>query len=132
MSEDTLPEIKKWVQFDEDGAQFATATSVDMPEGSNWYEIEEFSYGKHMKLDNGVPRIMTDEEHNNWEASMVISGAKSAVRHLRNVKLAESDWTETAPISEELREQWRVYRQALRDLPEDVVDYNVEWPVPPA
>lgn len=132
MTEEILPEIKKWVQFDEAGNQIGTTTSVDTPDGSRWYEIEEFSYEKHMKLDNGTPRVMTDEEHNTWKADILISGAQSAVRHLRNAKLAETDWIETAPMSEELREQWREYRQALRDLPEDVVDYNVEWPVPPA
>lgn len=131
MSEE-LDVIKKWVQFDEAGNQIGTASSVDTPLGSGWYEVEEFSYGKHMKLDNGVPRVFTEEEHAAWEADILISGAKSAARHLRNVKLSESDWTESAPMSEELKEQWREYRQALRDLPDGVVDYNIEWPVPPA
>jgi hypothetical protein len=131
MSEE-LDVIKKWVQFDENGNQIATTTSVDTPIGSNWHEVEEFSYGKHMILDSGAPRQMTDEEHEAWEAAMLISGAKSATRNLRNLKLAESDWIETAPMSEELKTAWREYRQALRDLPEDVVNYDVEWPLPPA
>lgn len=131
MSEE-LDVIKKWVQFDDNGLQIATATSVDTPLGTNWFEVEEFIYGKLMVLEAGAPRVMSDEEHESWKAEMLISGSKSAVRHLRNVKLAESDWTETAPMSEELRNQWREYRQALRDLPEDVVDYNVQWPLPPA
>jgi hypothetical protein len=130
--EDILPEIKKWVRFNEVGEQIETSTSVVKPEGDLWIEIDEFVYGRHMILDNGVPRVMTDVEHADWEANMLITGAKSAVRHLRNVKLAESDWTETAPMSDELKQAWREYRQALRDLPEDVVDYNVEWPLPPA
>jgi hypothetical protein len=131
MSEE-LYVIKKWVQFDENGNQIGTTTSIDVPIGSNWHEVDEFVYGRHMVLDNGAPRATTDEEHTSWEAEILISGAQSAVRHLRNVKLAESDWIETAPMSEELRNQWREYRQALRDLPEDVVDYNVQWPLPPA
>ena len=125
-------EIKKWVQFDEEGNEISTTASVDVPLGSNWFEIEEFSYGKRMKLDAGAPRIMTDEEQAAWAADILLSGALSDARNLRNVKLSESDWTEVAPMSEELKEQWRVYRQALRDLPESVIDYNVEWPVPPA
>jgi hypothetical protein len=132
MSEDTLPEIKKWAQFDEDGNQIGTSSSVDIPMGTGWHEVEEFSYGKHMILDNGIPRVMTDEEDESWKAAILISGAKSATRHLRDVKLAESDWIEVAPLSEELKNQWREYRQALRDLPADVVDYDVVWPTPPA
>lgn len=132
MSEQELPEIKKWAQFDENGMQIATASLVEKPSGERWYEIDEFSYGRHMVLENDIPRIMTDEEHDAWSANMLITGAKSAVRHLRNAKLAESDWIENAPMTDELRQAWRDYRQALRDLPEDVVDYNVEWPLPPA
>jgi hypothetical protein len=124
--------IKKWVQFDINGNQVGTSTSVNTPDGDNWHEVEEFSYGKHMILDKGAPRQMTDEEHDAWEAAMLISGSRSATRHLRNIKLAESDWIENAPMSEELKTAWREYRQALRDLPEDVVDYDVEWPLPPA
>lgn len=131
MSEE-LQEIKKWIQFDENGNQIATTTSIDVPVGTNWHEVNEFSYGKHMILDNGAPRLMTDEEHEAWETAILLSGAQSAVRHLRNVKLAESDWIETAPMSDELKAEWRAYRQALRDLPEDVVDYSVSWPLPPA
>ncbi|MFZ9783706.1 MAG: phage tail assembly chaperone [Candidatus Nanopelagicaceae bacterium] len=131
MSEETNV-IKKWVQFDENGNEIGTTTSVEVPLGSNWFEIEEFSYGRRMKLDAGAPRILTDEEHAAWEAEILLSGALSDARNLRNVKLAESDWIEAAPLSDELKEQWRTYRQALRDLPESVVDYNVEWPVPPA
>jgi hypothetical protein len=132
MSEDTLPEIKKWVQFDADGNQIGTASLIEAPLGAGWHEVEEFSYGKHMILDNGAPRVMTDEEHEAWEAEILLTGAKSAARHLRDYLLQESDWTEIAPLSEELKNQWREYRQALRDLPEDVVDYNVTWPTPPA
>jgi hypothetical protein len=54
---------------------------------------------------------------------------------IRNAKLAESDWTQLpdAPLTEAQREAWQVYRQALRDLPEqpgwpDAMD----WPTPPS
>jgi hypothetical protein len=37
----------------------------------------------------------------------------------RNKLLQESDWTEFphVPMTDERREEWRAYRQALRDLP---------------
>jgi hypothetical protein len=34
-------------------------------------------------------------------------------------------------MSEEKREEWRVYRQALRDLPETVTNHNIVYPVEP-
>jgi hypothetical protein len=37
------------------------------------------------------------------------------------------------PIAPEKREEWAVYRQALRDIPEQPgFPWEVEWPVPPS
>lgn len=60
------------------------------------------------------------------------------VRNQRDTKLYVCDWTQLpdAPISQELKEQWAVYRQALRDVPENlqgITSINeVPWPTPPA
>lgn len=42
----------------------------------------------------------------------------------RNTKLKASDWTQMAdaPLTEEQKQSWRTYRQALRDLPANTVD----------
>lgn len=41
------------------------------------------------------------------------------LRGERNKKLQESDWTQLldSPLGDAVKEQWRAYRQALRDLP---------------
>jgi hypothetical protein len=41
------------------------------------------------------------------------------VRDLRNHLLVDSDWTQSAdsPLSADVKAEWAVYRQALRDLP---------------
>lgn len=51
----------------------------------------------------------------------------------RNKKLIESDWTQVNDngLSDELKEAWRVYRQALRDLPTTYDLENPLWPEPP-
>lgn len=52
----------------------------------------------------------------------------------RNEKLSDCDWTQLpdAPLSEEQKELWQEYRQALRDLPETVSDLNnIVWPTKP-
>lgn len=51
----------------------------------------------------------------------------------RNKKLGESDWTQINDngLSDELKEAWRVYRQALRDLPATYDLENPLWPEPP-
>jgi hypothetical protein len=58
-----------------------------------------------------------------------------ALRVERDRLLAASDRTQfaDAPLTDAEREAWRVYRQALRNLPETISDpANVVWPVAPA
>jgi len=48
----------------------------------------------------------------------------SELRTLRDQRLTESDWTQVAdaPLTEEQKVAWQSYRQALRDLPENITD----------
>jgi hypothetical protein len=60
--------------------------------------------------------------------------AWTALRAKRNQLLAACDWTQLqdAHLSAEKKSAWANYRQALRDLPEEVQDLDaVEWPVSP-
>lgn len=57
------------------------------------------------------------------------------IRTQRDKLLAETDWTQTldAPIDAASRDAYRVYRQALRDVPEqEGFPANVVWPELPA
>jgi hypothetical protein len=57
------------------------------------------------------------------------------LRYERAVALQNSDWTQVpdAPLTEAKKLEWQVYRQALRDLPDNVVDMsNPIYPTPPA
>jgi hypothetical protein len=59
------------------------------------------------------------------------------LRTHREKKLLDSDWTQQpdAPISPEKKEEWRIYRQKLRDLTENIKTVkeaiNFIWPTPP-
>ena len=56
------------------------------------------------------------------------------LRAERSRRLAACDWTQVAdsPLDDASDEQWRVYRQALRDLPQTQDDpANIVWPVAP-
>jgi hypothetical protein len=60
---------------------------------------------------------------------------------IRDQKLLDSDWTQLndSPLTEEKKEEWRVYRQELRDLPDIIEDpkplvddpNHPSWPIPP-
>jgi hypothetical protein len=51
----------------------------------------------------------------------------SALRQMRDVLLKESDWTQSSdsPLSEEIRNDWRIWRQSVRDITD-----TVENPLP--
>ncbi|MBN2740057.1 MAG: phage tail assembly chaperone [Rhodobacteraceae bacterium] len=52
-----------------------------------------------------------------------------ALRAKRDAALAASDWTQIpdSPLTDVEKAAWAIYRQALRDLPED----GAAWPTAP-
>jgi len=60
-------------------------------------------------------------------------------RQIRTGKLYESDWTQIRDVSLPNDEEWKIYRQLLRDLPENITDYKAmvldpdhpDWPQEP-
>lgn len=68
---------------------------------------------------------------------MTNSRALDELRGQRTLKLLESDWMANSDVT--MTEEWRVYRQALRDittqtptLDENGNLTNVVWPTPPS
>lgn len=63
------------------------------------------------------------------------------LRVLRNERLMLCDWTQSndSPLNETQKELWRIYREELRDLPDNIDDpkplvwdsNHVDWPVQP-
>ena len=73
----------------------------------------------------------TPEELASVEAELVQT-AFETLRHQRNARLAESDWTVLGD-SPTPTAAWKTYRQALRDLPANTTDpFNPVWPTPPS
>ena len=54
------------------------------------------------------------------------------LRKARNVKLAETDWTQSRDVTLTNDAAWQTYRQALRDITDTYSDlYSVVWPTKP-
>lgn len=55
------------------------------------------------------------------------------VRSIRNRFLSDCDWTQLndAPLSDTQRQEWAVYRQALRDITLQPDPFNIVWPIEP-
>lgn len=91
--------------------------------------------------ENGVPIIgtqtlqevlgMTDEEA---DAAHLEGLRNQFIRPERNRLLAECDWTLglDSPLSDEKKEEWKIYRQSLRDMTLHSDPQNADWPVKPS
>jgi hypothetical protein len=88
--------------------------------------------------------IPLEEDYTELLNKYLIKSQLDYIRAERNNLLSESDKYTSIPDwpheTEEIRQAWFDYRQALRDLPQTVniqIDENgnltnVEWPVPPS
>jgi hypothetical protein len=74
--------------------------------------------------------------------SLVQSSIWNVIRIERDQKLKDSDWTvmDGSPLSDSKKDEWKTYRQALRDMPSGTVpvidaDQNIvsglTWPTEP-
>lgn len=62
-----------------------------------------------------------------------LTQAWAVIREQRNMMLLKTDWTqlEDSPLSSEKKNEYKVYRQALRDITEQIDAFNITWPNPP-
>lgn len=67
------------------------------------------------------------------EQKLAEKGYLKFFRTVRNQCLTDSDWSmmPDAPLSEPQRAAWRMYRQALRDLPQTTDLGSPDFPQPP-
>ena len=90
--------------------------------------------------ENGVDIQLTPEEETardveeaTWEEEGP-ARALVGLRAKRNTLLTESDWTQynDSPLTDEVKAEWSVHREALRDLPANTDDpADPTWPTPP-
>ncbi len=71
--------------------------------------------------------IAFDAEEQAWKDGANARNA-AKVRKERDAKLAACDWRASSDVT--LDTAWRTYRQALRDVPEQLPG-EVTWPTPP-
>jgi len=87
-----------------------------------------------LELFGDVPKPSLDEFKTKYNDLRYHVIPYEELRKWRNMKLNECDWTvgNDSPLSPEKVEEWRTYRQALRDLPNNTEDpENPTWPTPP-
>jgi len=82
--------------------------------------------------DTSEIEFQLDEEALNKHNLNIMESKWILFRNQRNRYIKESDWivsVSDSPLSQEKIEEWKVYRQALRDLPANTTDpENPVWP----
>ena len=86
------------------------------------------------KMVDGVTIKMTDEEIAAYNAALpseseVLAEKWQDIRITRNGKLSVTDWRASSDLT--LSDEWKAYRQALRDVPTQSDPYNITWPTEP-
>ena len=126
---------------DVDGNQIVRHIMRDDLEALGFTEPAKFQIENYW--DNGwVNRGPRPTDWYMWDGSGWVINTEDLYRNIRYerfLRLAQSDWTQGAdsPLTEEKKAEWRIYRQALRDimanLPEDLDDpAEVVWPSEPS
>ena len=90
---------------------------------------------KMYKAVNGVTIEMTAEEIAEHNANIpteaeILAEKWVGIRIQRNNKLTETDWRAGSDLT--LSDEWKAYRQALRDVPTQSDPDNITWPTEPS
>ena len=118
----------KWTAFDTiECMVIIDETGEEVPFNACSYDPED--YGRELFEMLSGPEVAQVAECPPEEKEAVWAGM---ARSDRNLYLKNSDWTQLPDVPEEIKAQWAVYRQALRDLPEtEGFPFNVVFPTPP-
>ena len=64
------------------------------------------------------------------EQTALINQQWANIRFERDRKLKDTDWRASSDLT--LSDDWKTYRQALRDVPTQSDPYNITWPTEPS
>lgn len=133
-------EIKQWCSPGDDnmyidGRTYNGLTAIHVP-----YDTDLAQFEKTNVYVEGAwtVREACPSLFHYWEGAWVFNSAafEAELRRQRDNRLIACDWTQMpdAPLTEEQKQQWQLYRQKLRDLPEINEATRVEdilWPIRP-
>lgn len=135
--------------IEKDNRVFVKSVSGYVPKNSigvvpNFISKEDFPYVTYREVPHEfIPDTMIKEIYLDEDAKALGDAALAAeveekvwteLRRKRDTLLKDSDFSQLqdAPLTAQQVTDWQVYRQALRDFPENVVDvYNPIWPTKP-
>jgi hypothetical protein len=88
------------------------------------FEFNENEYIEYQQVRDKTPEEIAQETESQWQS----------VRARRNFLLSECDWTQLPDVdlTEEVKQEWVIYRRDLRNITDNPDPFNIVWPTPPA
>ena len=83
----------------------------------------------YVQGENKAYNVRVDSTTSN-EQAYITNLEWSKVRALRTFKLEQTDWRATTDRT--LSDDWKNYRQSLRDVPSQPDPFNITWPTEPS
>jgi hypothetical protein len=132
--------MKKYIVYNSNGQIIKTGSCADSDfERQGEFVMEGTADDSSQYIENGqivdMPPRPSDSHffdytNKSWKFNQ--GYAESIIRGKRDHLLSLSDWTQMPDVSmsDEVREQWKVYRQALRDITQQPLD-QLKWPDEP-
>ena len=114
--------VSDWYFSDSPIVPVTPGIHLPVPEGLTWDAVKGVQDGADVTLV-ADPQKIEDHKATLW----------SQIRTERNARLAACDWTQLqdAHLSAEKKSAWADYRQALRDLPDELANTVPEGAGPP-
>ena len=130
----TIYELFPNVSFPKSGAPASFISDNNMLEITEWISTTKPDQ-KLTKVDvyveGGKAYDCKVEATTTDERTTLINSQWSNIREERDEKLKETDWRASSDLT--LSDEWKNYRQALRDITTTQSDpYNITWPTPPS
>lgn len=102
------------------------------------YNVYEYIVDEKPEYNSDTQTITESyvyESDNKWHKTKIVtqlseSEAASNIRNRRNGLLSETDWLGVSDVT--MSDEWKAYRQALRDIPQqNGFPFNVTYPTKP-
>ena len=116
--------VSDWYFSDSPIVPVTPGIRLPVPEGLTWETVNGVA------ADDGTITLQADPQR----VEAKTAAAWTTLRTERNRLLQQSDWTalSDAHLSQDKKDAWFTYRQALRDLPDECTDpTHVDWPLDP-
>jgi len=87
------------------------------------FMIEQDEVVEYQQVRNKTQQEINQDTEDKW----------NSIRNQRNTLLYDCDWTQLpdSPLTNEKKQEWATYRQALRDITLQVNPDNIIWPTKP-